>query len=174
MTNKVAEKTISYRVYNDAKDLLGTADVQLPDLQSLSETVKGAGIAGEIDVPTMGMYASMQMSINWTTMNANLFFLSKPMAHQLTLRGAVQVYDAGAGTFSTVAQKVVVKAVPKKTSLGKLDTGAKQESGSEFEISYIKVWIDEKEVFELDKYNFICVIDGEDVLADTRKALGLE
>lgn len=173
MSNQMAEKLINFRVYNDSKDLLGTADVQLPDIQAMTDSVKGAGIAGEVEVPILGHYSSMQVTINWRTLNGNTMALAKPMAHQLEFRGAVQVYDAGTGKYSIVAQKIVVKAVPKKTGLGKMDSGSGQDSGSEFEVSYIKVWLDGDEKFELDKYNFICKIDGEDFLAEVRTALGV-
>lgn len=173
MSNKMAEKLINFRVYNDSKDLIGTADVDLPELEAMTDTVKGAGIAGEIDVPILGHYSSMGLTINWRTFNDNTMTLAKPMAHQLELRGAVQVYDAGTGAYSTVAQKVVVKVVPKKTGLGKLDVGVGQDSSSEFECTYIKIWIDGSEKFELDKYNYICKIDGDDFLKETRDALGL-
>ncbi len=44
---KVPEKLINFRVYEDGDDLVGVADVTLPTLDAMTETVKGAGIAGE-------------------------------------------------------------------------------------------------------------------------------
>ena len=173
MSNQVAEKLINFRVYYEGKDLMGMADVTLPELAAMTDSVKGAGIAGEVEVPILGHYGSMQVSISWRTLNSNTMVLAKPMAHHLEFRGAVQIFDAATGKYKTGAQKVVVKAVPKKTGLGKMDVGSGQDSSSEFEINYIKVFLDGKEVFELDKYNYICKIDGQDFLADTRKALGL-
>ncbi len=173
MSNKVQERLIGYRVYLDGKDLLGTADITLPDIESMTDTVKGAGIAGEIESPVLGQYGSMGLSFNWRTVNGNLMTLARPKAHHLELRGAVQVYDAAAGTYSTEAQKIVVKATPKKIGLGKMDTGSAQDASSDFECSYIKLSIAGETKLEIDKYNYICVIDGEDILADARDALGL-
>lgn len=173
MSNTIHEKLTNFRVYLDGTDLLGTADVDLPDIEAMTDTVKGAGIAGEVESPVLGHYAPMNLTINWRTITGNTMVLAKPMSHQLELRGSVQLYDAGAGTYSIQSQKVVVKAVPKKTGLGKLDVGVKQDSSSEFECNYIKIWLDGAEKLEIDKYNFICVIDGEDFLAETRTALGL-
>lgn len=173
MSNQMAEKLINFKVYLDGSDLLGTADVQLPELAAMTDTVKGAGIAGEVEVPIVGHYGAMSLTINWRTFNGDTTTLAKPKAHHLDLRGAVQVYDAGTGRYRTVAQKVVVRAIPKKTNLGKLDVGAGQDSASEFEVNYIKFFLDGKEKLELDKYNYICRIDGEDYLADIRTALGM-
>ena len=174
MSNQVAEKLINFRVFDDKKMLLGTADVTLPELSAMTDSVKGAGIAGEVEVPILGHYGSMQVSITWRTLSSHTMDLAAPKAHQLEFRGAVQIFDAGEGTYKTGSQKVVVKAVPKKTGLGKLDTAAAQDTSSEFEVNYIKVFLDGEEVFELDKYNYICKINGHDYLADTRKALGME
>lgn len=48
-SNKVPERLINYRVYNESNALLGIATVDLPEIQAMSDTVSGAGIAGEVD-----------------------------------------------------------------------------------------------------------------------------
>lgn len=58
--NVVPEKLINFRAYNDGNDLLGVTDVQLPSLDAMTETVKGAGIAGEVDSPVLGHFGSME------------------------------------------------------------------------------------------------------------------
>jgi P2 family phage contractile tail tube protein len=173
MSNPVPEKLINFRVYLDGTDLLGTSDVELPSLEAMTETVKGAGVAGEVDSPVVGHYGSMGLTLNWRTVTGNTTILAQPKAHQLDLRGSMQVYDASDGQYLTKALKVVVKAVPKNTQLGKLDVGAAQEAVSEFEVNYIKVLVDGEEKIEIDKYNFICKIEGEDYLQSVRDNLGL-
>ena len=173
MSNKMPEKLISHRVYLNGKDLLGVAEVQLPDLEAITDTIKGAGIAGEIESPTPGFYGPLNVTINWRTIDGNVMTLARPMAHHLEFRGAVQVYDAGLGTYSVKPQKVLVKAMPKKVGLGKHASGASQETSNEFECSYIMISVDGKIRFELDKFNFKCVVDGVDVLYEVREALGM-
>ncbi len=41
--NKVPERLINFRVYNDGNDLLGVANVDLPSIEAMSDTVSGAG-----------------------------------------------------------------------------------------------------------------------------------
>jgi len=173
MANKVPEKLINFRVYQDGTDMLGTSDVELPNLEAMTDTVKGAGIAGEVESPILGHYGSMGLTLNWRTVSENVMKLAAPKAHQLDLRGAMQVYDAGDGKYHSTPLKVLVKATPKNTQVGKLEVGSTQDAVSEFEVSYIKILVDGKEMVEIDKYNFICVIDGEDYLADVRKNLGI-
>ena len=66
--NTIVEKLISFRVYNDARDCIGIATVDLPEIQAMSDTVSGAGIAGEVDSPVLGHYQSMTMTLHWRSM----------------------------------------------------------------------------------------------------------
>ena len=49
--NKVPERLVNFRVYNEGNDLLGVATVDLPSIEAMSDTVSGAGIAGEVESP---------------------------------------------------------------------------------------------------------------------------
>ncbi|MCP4747979.1 MAG: phage major tail tube protein [Desulfobacteraceae bacterium] len=171
--NQVPERLINFRVYNEDNALVGVADVQLPALEAMTETVKGAGIAGEIDSPTIGHYGSMTVSINFRTVTAAMVSLAAPKAHYLAFQGSIQVYDSAEGKYTTKALKVAVKATPKKTEFGKMDVGAAQESSWEGEVSYLKITLADDEVLELDKFNFICKIDGEDYLETLRSDMGI-
>ena len=173
MSNPVPEKLINFRVYRDGNDMLGVADAELPSLEAMTDTVQGAGVAGEVDTPILGHYGSMTLTLNWRTVVGNTTILAQPQAHQLDLRGSMQHYDASNGTYKTVPLKVVCKAIPKNTGLGSLQAGSSQENSSEFEVNYLKVWVDGEERIELDKYNFICVIEGTDYLEGVRGNLGL-
>ncbi len=171
--NPVPEKLISYRVYLEGNDLLGVADVQLPDLEPLTETVKGAGIAGEVESPVLGHFGSMNLTLNWRTIEKSVAVLSQPKAHALDLRGSQQVHDAAAGQYKTVPVRVVVRAIPKKTGMGKLEVGATTDTSNEFEVTYLKIFINGRREVEIDKYNYICYIAGQDFLASIRADLGL-
>jgi len=172
MSNMVPEKLINFRVYNETKTLLGMADAQLPSLEAMTDTVKGAGIAGEVESPVLGHFSSMSVTLNWRTVMNDLAGLAVQKSHQLELRGAQQVYDAGKGAYTVVPIKAVVKAVPKKTDLGKLEVGATQDSSWEGEVNYLKLFINNEERIELDKFNFIFKVNGVDYLADVKTALG--
>lgn len=167
------DKLIAYRAYKDGKDLLGIADVQLPDIESMVEAIKGAGIAGEIELPVLGHVAAMSMTVNWRTVTGDLIALSAPVAHALDFRGSQQAYDSAEGKLKTSSVKHVVRAIPKKVTPGKMETGTATESGNEFSVIYYKMTLDGKVAIEVDPFNYIYVIDGVDYLADVRKDLGL-
>jgi phage tail tube protein FII len=149
--NNIPEKLINFRVYLDGTDLLGVADVDLPNLEGLTDTVRGAGIAGEIDSPALGHYSPMTLGLNWRTVTGPVTQLAAPKAHHLDLRGSIQFYDAGTGEYNTKSGDVA----------------------NEFSINYIKVWFDDKESVEIDPFNFIARVNGEDYLASVRRDLGL-
>jgi len=171
--NKISEKLINYSAYLNGTSYLGTVDVELPNLEAMTETVSGAGIAGEVDSPVLGHYAAMTVTLNWRTLNIPQFKLAKQKSHALDFRGAQQVFDAATGTYDSQGIKVSVRGVPKSTSVGKLAVGATTDSSNELEVTYLKIEIDGMRVVEIDKFNFIAFVDGEDVLAKVRKQLGM-
>lgn len=173
MANQVPEKLINFMAYNEGQNLIGVVDVELPALESMTETVSGAGIAGEVDSPTLGHYGSMTCRINFRTVTKDAASLAAQRSHQLEFRGSQQVFDAGTGRYSTQSLRCVVKAVPKNVELGNLTAGAPTETGNEFEVNYIKLWVGGEELVEIDKFNFIARINGEDYLASVRADLGV-
>jgi P2 family phage contractile tail tube protein len=172
-TNRIPEKLINFRVYKDNIVLLGQADVQLPSIEMITDSIKGAGIAGEIDSPALGQTQSMTVTINFRSTTKDMASLASGQAHELDIRGAAQVYDSGDGKLITQPIKVTLRAMTKKIDLGKLEAAASQEASWEGEVVYIKVSVAEVEIIEIDKFNFIHKINGEDSLADTRTALGM-
>lgn len=169
----VPEKLINFRVYQDGDDLLGISDVTLPKLDSITETVKGAGVAGEIDDPTIGHFGSMELELNWRSLVKSNIVLAKPTGVHLDLRGACQGHDRAKNVLKTMPVKIVVEGTPKSTDLGKLDMGATTDTKNTIEVTYIKITVDGETVLEIDKFNYICVIGGVDYMADIRDALGL-
>lgn len=167
------EKLINFRVYKDGSDLIGVADAQLPSLSAMTETIKGAGIAGEIDAPVLGHFGSMELVLNWRTLEKNNLTLAAAAGIDLDLRGAQQVYDSASSAYKVRPVKCIVRGVTKNTELGKLETGASTETATTIEVVYIKITIDGEDVLELDKYNYIYRVGGTDYLAELREALGL-
>lgn len=171
--NAVPERLINYRVYNDAQDLLGIASVDLPEISAMTDTVSGAGIAGEVDSPVLGHFQSMSVTLNWRTIEPAAMELAEQKAHALELRGSQQKYDAANGIMGTTPVKITLRVMPKAVSLGTFSVGATTDSSSEFEVLYLKVTLDGNELMEIDKYNYVARFGGSDSLASVRSDLGL-
>ena len=52
--------------------------------------------------------------------------------------------------------------------LGKLENGKQMESSVTLSCSYIKIMIADKTVLELDKYNEVFIVNGQDMLAEIK------
>lgn len=174
MPNKVPERLNDFRVYLDGTNtLLGVVDITLPALQSLTETVSGAGIAGEYESPTLGHFQSMKLGLNFRVITSEQVKLARQEAKRLDCRGAVQFYDAASGKYQVKPVRVVVQGPPTNTEFGKMQKNAASDGSGEIEVLYLKLLIDGKTAIEIDKLNYVCIIDGVDYLKEVKDALGI-
>lgn len=171
--NNIPERLTNFRIYDEAEDLLGVSDVELPELSYMTNTINGAGLAGEVESPVIGHFQSMGTTLNWRTIEKKAVSLLDMKAHLITARGAQQSYNASDGTWKTVPVRCTMKCMPKQLNAGKFEVGATTDTSTEFEVVYLKLFIDNREVLEIDKFNYKCVINGKDILAPVRVAMGL-
>lgn len=171
--NVVRDKLINYEVFLSGQRKLGMADVTLPEVSYKTESISGAGIGGEIDMPTLGQTDSMELGIKWRTINEDVTALLRQDAQDLEIRGANQHYDAGTGKLKVQAVKVFARVLAKKGTFGTFTPAAKADAENTMEVLYLKILIDGKKKVEIDKLNYIHYVDGVDYLASVRGALGL-
>ena len=69
--------------------------------------------------------------------------------------------------------KISTRVVPKSLGLGKLEVGKPSGSNQKFACAYLKVEVDNETVLEIDKINMIFNVNGEDLLAEVRDAIGM-
>ena len=173
--NVIPDKLINAKIYFEGKtELLGTSDAEMPSLEYITEAITGLGLAGEIETPVMGHLKSLPFKFKWNSINAIATSLLAAVTHHLDIHGSIQVYDAATGELNSKAVKVVLRGLPKKVGLGKLEPAKKMDPETELECVYIKMWIGGQVVLEVDKFNFICNINGVDALAQVRRDLGME
>ena len=67
-----------------------------------------------------------------------------------------------------------MRITPKTVSLGTFETGSTTDTEQEFEVLYLKVYVNGVAILEIDKYNYIAKFNGVDQLAQVRKDLGLK
>lgn len=166
------ESTINFAVYEDSTEYVGLAKVSLPDLTALTQSISGAGIAGNVDAVILGHYEAMTLTLNFRNTTAQAVKLSEPRRHNIDLRVAQQTEDPVAGTIGVTKEKHLFVVVPKKTSGGSIAPASPSEGSGEYAVRYWATYIDGKKVREIDPLNFICNINGTDCMADVRAALG--
>ena len=173
MPNIVPEKLTKFNVYTDGNRQLGVAEVTLPPLEFMTTEIKGAGIAGTMDSPGGGQFASLVLTLNWRLTTPDVFILAEPRGHELDLYAEQLLWDAGSGEYESHRFHIYTRALTKKLDLGKFGVMETQDSTSEHEIYMLKIDIDGIDQVEIDKMNSVYRVHGYDWLANQRRALGM-
>lgn len=169
---KVDNGTTNFAVYEDATEFYGMAEVTLPEINSITEEVKGAGISGAFNGAFVGHIEAMTLTLNFRSVTKDAIRLAEPRNHLIDLRAAQQYWNNNAGKFVQQSVKHVLLVTPTKYAPGKLAPAASAEASGEYAVTYFATYIDGEKVLEIDILNFIYFVNGTDYLADVRKALG--
>lgn len=157
-----------FSVYLDAIRDLGVVDIELPNIQFMTDTLSGSGIAGEIEFPVPGLTQAMQMKLKKRAVNQQFSTLLAPRIHNLTFRGKVVMADPSQPYRKMKNRniRVVANVAPKAKNLGKGEVAKSMEVESEFELLSIRVFVDEIPTLHIDKLNNKFVVDGINYLDD--------
>ena len=106
------EQTIAFRAYFQGTDLLGVATIEMPQVQFLTETISGSGVAGEYESPALGMTQSMSAKLSWVSQTKEFYkLLDATLPPLLELRASVQREDEATGIRKAVPLLVTLLAV---------------------------------------------------------------
>lgn len=167
-----SEQTINYRCYKDGNQLLGVTTIDLPNLETMTETISGAGIAGEMDVPVMGQFAPISCTLNFSSVTKSQVQLLSPLQHNLVLRGSIQKHDSSTGQVINVPIRYEITGRNKAVTPGTMAVAKPTEGSVEIEVIAIAFFENNEERFEIDKLNSIFRVDGVDYLAGVRNDIG--
>ena len=170
-SNILPEVINHFNIYDDsANKLVGVSgEVELPELEAITDTLEGSGVLGEIEDPVTGQFSSMTIKIPFAVLYEDMFkIVNTTNPPQLTLRGSEQCMDPSTGATDYYPIKIVLRGKAKTTSLGKLAKGKKGEPEVEMEVLYIKITVIEVTVIELDKLNYVFVLNDVDMLEKIR------
>lgn len=168
------EQTVAYRVYYKGQDLLGIANIDMPQVQQITETLSGSGIAGEIDNPTIGITQSMSCKLSFLSVTKEVFSaLDWTQSALYECMTALQVSDDATGVRDSVEYQVNFLGRAKSFPLGTLEQGKKHGNEVELELTRLQILLDGTEKLLIDKFNFIYRIDGTDLLQKVRGQIGL-
>lgn len=173
---KITNKTIQYKLKatNGAGVLEvidDSSDLQLPSIEKLTDTLKGAGVMGEVDMPTFGQIGPMSFTVNNRADNPQYAVMSRPGTINFEVVWVVDLFDSNNARVGIQQHKVFMSGISKKYDMGKIDVNAGADGSSEFEIYYLRKVIDGKEVLLIDKFNYKYAVNGIDYTANIRTAL---
>jgi hypothetical protein len=152
----VPNHVANYSIFLAGKRLLGLADVTLPNLQNLTDALKGSGIFGEIDMPVQCHFQAISVTLNWITVVDDAVFATVQQGVQLDAWAAHQQHDSGTNQIVHTGWRYVMGVAPKIFNLGKLEVGTKGEAVSEYELISLRCLHDDRIVLEVDKENAVC------------------
>lgn len=151
---------------------LGMATVTLPAFEAMTETISGAGIAGEMAAPVKGHFTSQKVAINFRTPTLNQLSMLTPVFHIFDIRGSIQYLDPATQLITTQAITLDCRGPVNQLQLGSMEPGKQFGSSLEMEIAYIAITLNGVRVIELDKLNQVFKVLEVDHLASVRRDLG--
>lgn len=161
----------NFNLYNDAASLMGVVDeVELPKLSRKMEDLQAGGMVAPVEIDL----GNEKIELNWTCAGflsdaIKQYGATKANGVLLRFSGAYQRDDTG----DVSAVEIVVRGRHKEIDHGKAKVGAKSETKMKTPCSYYKLTVDGAVLLEIDALAFIFMVDGKDLLADQRKAIGL-
>lgn len=171
----MGNKTINYNIYdrtNGRPDYVGdTSSFKRPALDLLTDTVKGSGIMGEIDMPSMAQLASMEIEIALKRSNKKAIELYGQKSHSLEVRWATDTYNSATNEMKAEANKEIIRGIPKGMDLGTLEANTSNEVTLKMEVIYYQYICNGESLIEIDKLNNVFKILGVDYAAAIREVL---
>ena len=162
-------------VYVEGADWLGKAELELPEITQQTEEHSSMSLSGKVELPNVGHVEKMEGTIKFSSYDpAAMKKLYDPKtAHSVDVRASLQRYDTGTGAMEEIPLKVVMKAFFKSRSMPSWQETVNE--GPEFTYSavYYKEEADGEEVLEVDPFNKIYKVNGEDILETERSNLGM-
>lgn len=167
----IPEVINNYNVYKEGNALIGVSgEVSLAEFQSVTDTISGPGLLGEIETVVIGMFQSMKQEIPFRILDDDVFTMANPRTVQeLTLRAAEQVTDKGSGGIVFKGMRVVFRGRPSSFKPGTIKQGAQMGASVTLELTYVLIEIDGEVKLELDKLNSIYKIAGKDIMGEVSK-----
>jgi hypothetical protein len=166
------ESYIDFNVFENSKELLGVAKAKLPDIKFLTQSISGAGVAGNVEAVLKGMVDAMVLGLDFISATDSAVNLSTPVKHKIDLRAAEQQWDTVGAQSLVAANKFVMVVIPKSITIGSVAAASKADASGEFAVYYYAAYKNGKQLWEIDPYNYICKINGVDYMKDVRTALG--
>lgn len=141
----------------------------LPKLTVKTDAYRAGGMAGEVDMD-VGLEKMEAAFVTNGVRRESLKFFG--MADQTAFNGVFRgAFKGLKGAITPVI--ATVRGMLREVDPGDWKAGEKAEIKHAVSVTYYKLEIDGRTIFEIDMVNAVRVIDGVDVLAAERAALGL-
>lgn len=161
----------NFNLFNDGDSYVGQVEeVTLPTLTRKTEDYRGGGMNGPIKLD----FGQEAIDLEWKCAGLMRGVLQQ---YGITTHNGVQLRFAGGyqrdDTGAVDAVEIVVRGRHTEIGFGTAKAGEKTEFSVKTAASYYKLSINGTAVVEIDFVNMIEYVNGQDLLADLRNAIGL-
>lgn len=159
--------------FNDGNNYLGVVQsFTPPKLSRKMEAYRAGGMDGSVNVD-LGMDDGA-LDVQWTIgglVDSMLkqYGANKADACLLRFTGALQRDDTG----DVDALEIVIRGRHSEIDQGELKTGETSAVTIQTKCAYYKLSLNGQVIHEVDLLNMVCIVNGVDVLAKQRQALGV-
>ena len=159
------------RVWIDGTDFIARAEeVDLPKVKYKTIELKALGLVGETELHTIVDKMEARIKFNSVYPDFIAYASDPTKVHTVIVRATVQFYDQHGVTVKPL--RAEIKGYFKEFDTGKLKKGDNAEVEASMAVIYYKLEVDDKEIYEIDVFNNILKVNGEDKLSEYRQALG--
>lgn len=171
---QIPDKINQFNVYRgtvtpESKVVGVTDEVTLPTFTNMSETVNLAGMAGEIDSPTVGQLQSAEIEIPFSNISVESLEVVAEDNEPIVFRAAQEFIDSNTRTKVYKNRTVTVIGMTKAVNYGSLKKGGYGNPSVTKEVTYYKDVIDGVTATEVDKINGVYVVGGKNMLEEIDK-----
>ena len=159
MGYKIPTVLNNFNTYGSGHKYVGvSSEVSLPSFEYMTETIDGAGIGGDIDVPLYGLAEAMSCQIDLRSVSAeNAALVMTPGAHKIEAR-----FNRNAMKSDGSVIKAGTKVFTAGLSAGSVQRGSAMEGNASLSV-YRYRWVEDgQELFLVDQVNQKVKVKGRD------------
>ncbi len=172
INNKVIQYSVAFESAGKMIPLMDTTSVQLPSIEFGADAIKGAGILGEVEIPSLFAMAALTATIAGRVDSKHFAAIGIPRPRKFEVRWFTDAHNQANGSMDYVRHRAIMVGTPKKRDPGKVETNATSDVTVDIALTYYKDEIDGKTVTEIDKLNSKFIVNGEDLTKSIRSFLG--
>jgi P2 family phage contractile tail tube protein len=151
----IGAQTREYRVYIDGYDLLGVAEVKLPEFKFKSITLEGTGVLGEIEIPSTGSVEKLELEVKFNTVSQPAFRLLDLNNKLLEFKAVINGVDSADHTINGQGLYISVRGSCKGFNLGTLKMNDMLNVPFTLEATALEVKLNGEQLYKIDKLNGI-------------------
>ena len=172
MREGIATNSNVFKVYDSETNraLDGAVSVELPNFELLSESFKGAGIGGEINVPIPGNMSALTATVNCPVIyGAMTKYLELGTTRTLDLRNEIIITNTSTHAQEKAPNRWVLKGVLSGANPGSVEQATAGGASFVMQLRYAQHFLDGDEVLEWDPSKYIFKVNGKDLMEETRR-----